>query len=109
MRKIAALAEAHHVPLAPHCTMSHLGLTASLQVSASIPFFLIHEGYQDVLPEGVARKTWEMDEQGYVSLPTGPGLGVEVDEQQVIEVGKNPPRQFKWPDSRLKDGSVADY
>ena len=109
MKKVAALAEAHHVPLAPHCTMSHLGLTASLHVAASVPFFLIHEGYEGVLPEGVARKTWEMDEEGYVSLPEGPGLGVEVDEELVIETGKDPDRKFDWPDSRLEDGSVADY
>ena len=109
MKKVAALAEAHHVPLAPHCTMSHLGLTASLHVAASVPFFLIHEGYEGVLPEGVARKTWEMDEEGYVSLPEGPGLGVEVDETAVIETGKDPDRKFDWPNSRLEDGSVADY
>jgi galactonate dehydratase len=109
MKKVAALAEAHHVPIAPHCTMSHLGLTASLHVAASVPFFLIHEGYEGVLPESVARKTWEMDEEGYVSLPEGPGLGVEVDEAAVIETGKDTERRFTWPDSRLKDGSVADY
>jgi galactonate dehydratase len=40
MKKVAALAEAHHVPIAPHCTMSYLGLTASLHVAASVPFFL---------------------------------------------------------------------
>ena len=109
MKKIATLAEAHHVPLAPHCTMSTLGLTASLHVSASIPSFLIHEGYKNVLPEDVAKKTWEMDDDGYVSLPTGPGLGVEVDEARVIELGTKPPQQFEWPHSRLADGSVADY
>ena len=109
MKKVAVLAEAHHVPIAPHCTMSHLGLTASLHVAASVPFFLIHEGYKGVLPESVARKTWEMDEEGYVSLPEGPGLGVEVDEASVIETGKDAERKFTWPDSRLKDGSVADY
>jgi L-alanine-DL-glutamate epimerase-like enolase superfamily enzyme len=43
MKKIAALAEAYHVPLAPHCTMSPLGATASLSVAASIPFLLIHD------------------------------------------------------------------
>ena len=109
MKKVAALAEAHHVPLAPHCTMSSLGLTASLHVSASIPFFLIHEGYKNVLPEDTAKKTWEMDDEGYVSLPEGPGLGVEVNEAKVIELGADPSRQFKWPDSRLSDGSIADY
>ena len=45
MRKIAALAEAYQVPLAPHCTASHLGIAASLHVVASIPLFLIHEFY----------------------------------------------------------------
>ncbi len=109
MRKVAALAEAHHVPIAPHCTMSYLGLTASLHVAASVPFFLIHEGYKGQLPEEVARKTWEMDEEGYVSLPEGPGLGVEVNEERVAEEVANPSRPFDWGDGRLRDGAVADY
>ncbi|MDQ1317629.1 MAG: galactonate dehydratase [Candidatus Poribacteria bacterium] len=109
IKKIAALAESHYVPLAPHCTMSYLGLTASLHVAASIPFFLIHEGYQNVLPDDVACKTWDMDAEGYVSLPKGPGLGVEIDEQKAIELGSEPSQQFQWPDNRLKDGSIADY
>ena len=41
-------------------------------------------------------------------LPEGPGLGVEVDEAKVIEVS-NQGRKFNWPNSRLADGSVADY
>ena len=109
MKKVAALAEAHLVPLAPHCTMSSLGLTASLHVAASVPFFLIHEGYQNVLPDDVARKTWTMDEDGCVSLPEGPGLGVEIDETRAREVGREENRQFSWPENRLPDGSVADY
>ena len=109
MKKVAALAEAHHVPIAPHCTMSYLGLTASLHVAASVPFFLIHEGYTTQMPEGVARKTWTMDDEGYVSLPEGPGLGVEIDEALAREVGERPDQQFSWPDNRLQDGSVADY
>ena len=109
MMKVAALCEAHHVPIAPHCTMSYLGLTASLHVAATVAFFLIHEGYAHQLPEGVANKTWTMDDEGFVSLPEGPGLGVEIDEEKAIAVGQEPGRQFKWPDNRLRDGSVADY
>jgi galactonate dehydratase len=111
MKKVAALAEAHYVPLAPHCTMSYLGLTASLHVAASVPFFLIHEGYKNQLPEGVAYKTWAMDDEGYASLPEGPGLGVEVDEAFAREVGADPDRSrpFQWPDARHRDGAVADY
>ena len=109
MMKVAALCEAHHVPVAPHCTMSYLGLTASLHAAATVALFLIHEGYEHQLPEGVAHKTWSMDDEGYVSLPEGPGLGVEIDEARAIEVGQDPQRQFKWPDNRLRDGSIADY
>ena len=109
MRKIAALCEAHHVPIAPHCTMSYLGLTASLHVAATIPLFLIHEGYDTQMVEGVANKTWSMDEEGFVVLPDAPGFGVEIDEQKAIAVGNDPKNQFAWPDHRLRDGSVADY
>src|SRR6185312_15947518 len=45
LKKIAALAEAYHVPLAPHCTASFLGIAASLHLVSSIPLFLIHEFY----------------------------------------------------------------
>src|SRR6202008_1698964 len=45
MRKIATLAEAYPVPIAPHCTATFLGIAASLHVVSSIPFFLIHEFY----------------------------------------------------------------
>ena len=74
MKKVAALCEAHHVPIAPHCTMSFLGLTASLHVAASVAFFLIHEGYDYQLPEGVAHKDVDFRCEGYASLPEGPGL-----------------------------------
>jgi len=111
MKKIAALAEAFFVPLAPHCTMSELGLTASLHVTASIPLFLIHEAYLDghLMPPGVARKTWEVDKEGYASLPQGPGLGVEVDESMFEKVNADPKRKFKWPMPVSPDGAVRDY
>ena len=109
MKKVATLAEANHVPIAPHCTMSYLGLTASLHVAASVPFFLIHEGYTEQMAEGVANKTWAMDAEGYVNLPEGPGLGVEMNETLAREVGLRQDQKFEWPDNRLPDGSVADY
>src|SRR5438552_14190001 len=83
VKKIATLCEAYHVPLAPHNTCSELGLTASLHVAASIPLFLIHEGYLDghIMPAGVANKSWTRDKDGYASLPQGPGLGVDMNEE----------------------------
>jgi galactonate dehydratase len=111
MRKIAALAETFFVPLAPHCTCSELGLTASLHAAAAVPLFLIHEGYLDghLMPPGVARKHWQIDADGYASLPEGPGLGVEIDEAKMAQVAADPNRKFKWPHPTYPDGSVRDY
>src|SRR6185369_4975440 len=82
MKKIATLAEAYFVPLAPHCTCSELGVSASLHASFAVPFLLIHEMYLDghLMPPGVAKKSFSVDDQGFASLPQGPGLGVEIDE-----------------------------
>jgi galactonate dehydratase len=111
VKKIAALAEAYFVPLAPHNTCSELGLTAGLHVTASIQLFLIHEGYLDghIMPPGVARKNWTVDKDGYASLPQGPGLGVEMDEKLMAKVAADPARKFKWPRVMYADGSVRDY
>jgi galactonate dehydratase len=112
LKKIATLAEAYFVPMAPHNTCSELGLTASLHVSASIPLFLIQEGYIDghIMPPGVARKHWEIDKDGYASLPQGPGLGVEMDEAMMAKVAADPKRKYKWPTVTYPtDGSIRDY
>ncbi|MBY0528389.1 MAG: mandelate racemase/muconate lactonizing enzyme family protein [Gemmataceae bacterium] len=111
LRKIATLAETFYVPMAPHNTCSELGLTASLHATATIPLFLIHEGYLDghIMPKGVARKNWEQDKDGYASLPQGPGLGVEVDESMFEKVNADPKRKYKWPKPTYADGSVRDY
>ncbi|MBI2808634.1 MAG: mandelate racemase/muconate lactonizing enzyme family protein [Planctomycetes bacterium] len=111
MRKIATLAEAYHVPLAPHNTCSELGLSASIHISASIPFFLIQEGYLDghIMPAGVARKSFTVDKNGDASLPQGPGLGVEIDEKAMAKVNEDKRRRFRWPTPTYSDGSVRDY
>ena len=111
MRKIATLAEAFHVPLAPHCTCSELGLSASMHVSASIPFFLIQEGYLDghIMPAGVARKSFTLEKDGYATLPQGPGLGVEMDETAMKKVNEDERRRYRWPTPKYADGSVRDY
>jgi galactonate dehydratase len=109
MKKIATLAEAYHVPLAPHCASTVLGLTASLHVVAAIPFFLIHEGGAGNNPGNVARVSWTVDDEGYASLPEGPGLGVEIDEAAVLKLHAQMPKKSGWPRPMLPDGSIADY
>jgi galactonate dehydratase len=111
MKKIAALAEAYHVPLAPHCTASYLGIAASLHTVASIPFFLIHEFYPEnhgFNPKGITHMAWQLDKEGYIGLPPGPGLGVEVNEKLLEETAKKP-QTYRWPGAKLRDGSIADY
>jgi galactonate dehydratase len=111
MKKIATLAEAWFVPLAPHCTATFLGIAASLHVVASIPLFLIHEFYPQnagFRTPGLTNMAYEIDKDGYTTLPPGPGLGVEVDEN-LLEAEAAKPQTYKWPGAKLKDGSVADY
>lgn len=109
LRKIATLAEAYQVPLTPHCVTTDLGMTASLHVSASVPLFFIHEYYPSITPKGLLDKGWEVDKDGYASLPTRPGLGCVVDEARLAELAKLPIVP-EWPTrGRHPDGSIADY
>jgi galactonate dehydratase len=70
MRKIATIAEAYTVPLAPHCTMSELGLSASLHAAACVPHLLIHEGYLDGQELGGRRRGIRL-----AAARPGPGRG----------------------------------
>ena len=111
MRKIAALAETYMVPLAPHCTASNLGISASIHATAATPLFLIHEFYPTNMgfnPRGIAMIDWSVDKDGYVALPKGVGLGVEMDAK-ILDVEAKKPQTYKWPLATLKDGSIADY
>lgn len=111
MKKIATLAEAWQVPLAPHCTASNLGIAASMHVAAAIPLLLIHEFYPDnsgFNPASIMKMDWKVDAEGYAALPRGPGLGIEVDQKRLEEEAAKP-QKYKWPGRTLKDGSISDY
>lgn len=80
-KKIAALAEVHYAQIAPHLYCGPVVGAANIQLAACTPNFLVLEGildwggfHADLLRTPVA---WE---DGYVIPPTGPGLGVELDE-----------------------------
>ncbi len=110
MKKIAAVAEAYYVPLAPHCTQSYLGMTASFHVSASVPLFLIHESYDDDMWRKVIRTSWTKSADGYVSLSDSSGLGLDVDEDEMHKLATDPNYKYSWRGPHLNpDGSVADY
>jgi galactonate dehydratase len=82
LKEIAAMAEPHHVTVAPHnYNSTTLGLASTLQVSACIPNFLITEYFvnHEAVGREIARTPFEVKDS-YISLPTRPGLGIELDE-----------------------------
>ena len=110
-KNASAVNRAFMVPLAPHCTASNLGIAASIHAIAATPLFLIHEFYPTNMgfnPRGIAMMEWSVDQDGYVALPQGVGLGVEMDTKILDEEAKKP-QTYKWPGQKLKDGSIADY
>jgi len=82
-KEIAAMAEPYLVSISPHnYNSTALGLAATIQVSAVIPNFVIAEYFVSFVETGDAiSKNPLRIENGYISLPTGPGLGLEVEEE----------------------------
>jgi D-galactarolactone cycloisomerase len=80
-RRIAALAQAHNLMVAPHAFSSAITLVASMHLLASIPNGLILEFDQNphALREYLLKEPICVDHEGYVKLPEQPGLGVELD------------------------------
>lgn len=111
IRRIAAMAETYDVTVAPHCPLGPIALAASLQIDFATPNILIQEQsisffgdrFLDYL---VDRSVFDLKD-GWFSRPTGPGLGIEIDEKRVEEAGK---LGFEIPDpiQRYPDGSYAE-
>lgn len=87
--RIAALAESYDVALAPHCPLGPVALAASLQLDLAVPNFLAQEHVIDLSgtgsPDLAILHTPEvlLVRGGYLDRPTGPGLGIEIDEDAV--------------------------
>lgn len=91
-KKIAALAEAHYVSVAPHNCDGPLKTIIGAHLCANIPNFLILETFEDYdvswrheLTPGGPRVT-----NGFYELPAGPGWGVEIDESVIESHPENP-------------------
>ncbi len=83
-RKIADMADAHYVAVAPHCIASPVGTIASAHVAAAIPNFLALEWHGMSVPfwnDMVTGVDGPVIRDGYVSVPDAPGLGVELNEE----------------------------
>ncbi len=115
VKKIASMAEAYDVALAPHCPLGPIALAACLQVDATAHNAFIQEQSlgihynqgSDLLDYIVDKSVFEYKD-GYVSIPQGPGLGIEINEEFVrkqAEISHN----WKNPVWRHKDGSIAEW
>jgi galactonate dehydratase len=104
-KKIGALAECWYTALAPHCPLGPLALAACLQVDACTPNFLVQEHTPPALGVGYLKQPLVV-ENGHIALPTGPGLGIELDEEAIAAMA---PHAWLTPQLRHEDGSVADW
>jgi galactonate dehydratase len=104
VRLIAGMAEAYYAAIAPHNPLGPISLAAGVQIAASIPNFLCQE--QVSLGEGYLKKPFVV-RNGYLELPTGPGLGIELDENAVAgKIGHDWTNREAYD---VDDGSVMDW
>jgi galactonate dehydratase len=104
VRKIAAMAETYYATVAPHNPLGPISLAAGLQVDACTPNFLCQE--QVSLGEGYIKNPFVVKD-GYIDLPTAPGLGVELDDEAVAE--KLYDGSWETPTLTHADGSFAEW
>ena len=114
-KKIASMAEAYDVALAPHCPLGPIALASCLNVDATSYNAVIQEqsiGIHYNVGKSVLDYVTNQEDfvftDGYVQLPKRPGLGVEVNKELVLEENKTP-HNWKNPVWRHKDGSVAEW
>jgi galactonate dehydratase len=105
MKKIAAMAEAQYMVVAPHNPMSPLATAVNVHFAASTPNFFILEyrapdsgAHKDVLKEPI------MVKNGYVDIPNRPGWGVELNEEAFKFM---PPAPWRRTTGYREDGSIA--
>jgi L-alanine-DL-glutamate epimerase-like enolase superfamily enzyme len=79
-KKIATMAEAYHLPVAPHDCTGPVVLTASTHLSVNLPNALIQETVRAYYTGWYKELVTELPEvsEGHVSPPDGPGLGTEL-------------------------------
>ena len=103
-KKIAAMAETYFAAVAPHCPLGPIALASCLQLDACIPNFLAQEHV--TLGQGYLKEPFVI-KNGYIDVPTKPGLGIELDEDAIADKIYD----GSWETPRLwhEDGSVADW
>jgi galactonate dehydratase len=105
MKKIAAMAEANYVVVAPHNPMGPVATVVNVHFAASTPnFFILEYHPDDVAPRKDLLKETHVVKDGYLALPTKPGLGIELNEEAFRHY---PPKPWHRGFDYRADGSVA--
>jgi galactonate dehydratase len=114
-RKIATMAETYDIAVAPHCPLGPLALAACLQLSASTANVVLQEmslgiHYNEThdLLHFCCNPEVLTPNDGYLAIPAGPGLGVEINEAEVRAAAATPHR-WRNPVWRHPDGSLAEW
>ena len=105
MKKIAALAEAEYVTMAPHNPMGPVATAVNAQFAATAPNFLILEYHVDTESprKDLVQEPYEIV-QGYLQLPDKPGLGIELNEEYYRQ---HPYKPWKRGFPLRPDGSMS--
>lgn len=115
VKRIASMAEAYDIALAPHCPLGPISLASALQVDFSCINAVIQETSlgihynqgADLLDYVLNPDVFDVEE-GYVRRPEGPGLGIQIDEQKVRQMAKTG-HGWKNPVWRNHDSSVTEW
>ena len=101
---IAGMAEAYYAGVAPHNPLGPISLAACIQLDATIPNFIAQEHVS--LGEGYLKNPF-VAKDGYVDLPTAPGLGIELDEEALADkIGHD----WRNPETyNPEDGTAIDW
>lgn len=117
LRRVAVMAEAYDVAFAPHCPLGPIALAASVQVDAVSANFAIQEmslgihynadiGTADLTSYLKNPEVWNVAD-GMIDIMKGPGLGIEVDEEQVKAAAVDAiawrSRSFTGPGGELRE------
>lgn len=115
VHKIAAMAEAYDVALAPHCPLGPIALAACLQIDAVCANAFIQEQSlgihynqgNDLLDYLLDPSVFQYAD-GVVRIPSGHGLGIQINEAAVREAAQRG-HQWRNPVWRRADGSIAEW
>jgi galactonate dehydratase len=109
VRRIAAMAEAYRISIAPHNPQGPVSTAASIEFGFATPGYIICESVHNDVPwrADVVSEGFTVEKKGRIVRPnTRPGLGIEINEE---EVKKHPFKQEVLQRTFYKDGSVGDW